>query len=220
MLSLDLIGISVCHVHCQNLYFKTQDEQCRGNGTTDGMFHGLRYFQCEDNCGLFVGLDKLSPDCQGSSLMTEPRGAKSYAKVASHGPPQSVQSHQPDNTSPADNTRSRSHLVSRPGGKESCIDPPSRPHCFEKGDRVVAFTKKGVHVRGTVRWVGRSVASQKFTITVVGIETVSTQLCCVMIVKLCCDVQLAEYINGPCYIVVWLLLCVNTQCVCKLSCNM
>ena len=127
-----------------------------------------------------MGLDKLSPDHQGSSLLTEPRGSKSYAKVSSHGPPHSVQSHQPDNASPSDNTRSRSHLVSRLGGKESCIDPPSRPHHFEKGDRVVAFTKKGVRVRGTVRWVGRSVASRKFTVIVVGIETVSTQLCCVI----------------------------------------
>ena len=182
-----------CHIRSQDLYFNTQDEQCRGHGTIDGTFHGVSYFQCEGNCGLFVGLDKLSPDHQGSSLITEPRGGKSYAKVASHGPPHSVQSHQPDNMSPADSTRSRSHVVSRPGSKESCVDPPPHPHRFEKGDRVVAFTKKGNRVHGTVRWVGRSVASRKFTITVVGIETVSTQLCCIMIVIFCCDVQLFEY---------------------------
>ena len=169
-----------CYIRSQDLYFNTQDEQCRGHGTSDGTFQGMSYFQCEGNCGLFVGLDKLSPDHQGSSLITEPRGGKSYAKVSSHGPPHSVQSHQPDNMSPADSTRSRSHVVSRPGGKESCVDPPPHPHRFEKGDRVVAFTKKGLRVHGTVRWVGRSVASRKFTITVVGIETVSTQLCYVI----------------------------------------
>ena len=172
---------SYVHVlpYSQNLYFNTQDEQCRGNGTTDGTFQGMRYFICEDNCGLFVGLDKLSPDRHGSSLVNEPRGAKSYAKVASHGPQQRVQSHQLDNTPPADNTRSRSHVVSRTGGKETCVDPPSHPPRFQKGDRVVAFGKKGIRVHGTVRWVGRNVASRKFTITVMGIETVSIQLCCV-----------------------------------------
>lgn len=158
-----------------DLYFNTQNEQCRGNGTTDGTLHGVRYFQCEGNCGLFVGLDKLSPD-HLSSLIMEPRGGKSYAKVASHGPPHSIQSHQPDNTSPADSTPSRSHVVSRPGGKESCVNPPSRPPLFMPGDKVVAFTKKGLRVHGTVRWVGRSVAFSKFAIKVVGIETVSTQL--------------------------------------------
>ena len=166
--------------YSQNLYFNTQDEQCRGNGTTDGTFQGVRYFHCQGNCGLFVGLDKLSADRQGSSLISEPRVAKSYAKVANHGPPHSVQSHQPDNTSPGDNTHSRSHVVSRPGAKESCIDPPSHPPYFKPGDRVVAFTKKGVRVHGTVHWVGRNVASRKFTVIVVGIKTVSTQLCCVI----------------------------------------
>ena len=96
--------------------------------------------------------------------------------VASHGPQQRVQSHQLDNTPPTDNTRSRSHVVSQPGGKQSYVDPPSHPPRFKKGDRVVAFSKKDVRVHGTVRWVGRNVASRKFTITVVGIETVSTQL--------------------------------------------
>ena len=163
-----------------NMFFNTQDEQCRGNGTTDGTFQGTRYFLCEDNCGLFVGLDKLSPDRHGSSLINEPRSAKSYAKVASHGPQQRAQSHQLDNTTPADNTRSRSHVVSRPGSKETCVDPPSHPPRFQKGERVVAFTKKGGRVHGTVRWVGRGVSSRKFAITIVGIETVSTQLCCVL----------------------------------------
>ena len=127
-----------------------------------------------------MALDKLSADVEGSTFTTEPRSGESYSKAANRRPPQSVQSHQPDNTSPAENTRSRSHVVSRPGGKESCVDPPSHPPHFKPGDRVVAFTKKGNRVHGTVRWVGRNVASRKFTITVMGIETVSTQLCCVI----------------------------------------
>ena len=33
--------------------------------------------------------------------------------------------------------------------------------------------KNGIGVHGTVRWVGKATASRKFTVTVVGIETVS-----------------------------------------------
>ena len=149
------------------LYFTTQDPQYRGKGTTDGTFRDQRYFHCEMNCGLFVALDKLSPDSQGSSLTKEPRGGNSYAKVASHGPPEGGQS------THAANTKSRSQAISRHESKGSCVDrlPPPR---FKLGDRVVAFNKKGIPVHGTVRWVGMSVASRKFTVTVAGIETVST----------------------------------------------
>ena len=144
-------------------YFTTQDPQYRGKGTTDGTFRDQRYFHCEDNCGLFVALDKLSPDPQGSSLTKEPGGGKSYAKVASHGP-----SSQGGQSTPAANTRSRSHAVS----KESSVDQLTSSR-FKKGNRVVAFNKNGIGVHGTVRWVGKATASRKFTVTVVGIETVS-----------------------------------------------
>ena len=162
------------------LLFNTQDEQCCHRGTTDGTFRGVRYFHCKDNCGLFVALDKLSADAEGSTLTNEPRSGGSYAKVASRAPLQSGQSHHLDSSPPAVNTRSRSQAVSRPGNKESSVDPQLRSPRFQKGDRVVAFNKKGIRVHGTVRWVGRSTVARKFTLTVVGIETVSTQLCCVL----------------------------------------
>ena len=156
----------------KNLYFTTQDPQYRGKGTTDGTFRDQRYFHCEDNCGLFVALDKLSPDSQGSSLTKEPRGGKSYAKVASYEPPQSSQLHWPDSGSPASSTRSRSQAVS----KESSVDQITSSR-FKKGNRVVAFNKNGTAVHGTVRWVGKNAtASRKFTVTVVGIETVSNTI--------------------------------------------
>ena len=31
----------------------------RGRGTTDGLFRGKRYFQCDPECGIFVSLEKL-----------------------------------------------------------------------------------------------------------------------------------------------------------------
>ena len=118
-----------------------------------------------------MGLNKLSPNRQGSS-------AKRYAKVTSHEAQQRAQSHQPDNRPPATNTRSRSHVVIE--SDESSVDQQLRPPRFKHGDCVVAFNKKGIRVHGTVRWVGRNVASRKLTVTVVGIETVSIQLCCVL----------------------------------------
>ena len=148
-------------------YFTTQDPQYRGKGTTDGTFRDQRYFHCEDNCGLFVALDKLSPDSQGSSLTKEPPSGKSYAKVASHGPPQGGQS------TPAANTRARRQVISRHESKESSVDRHGPPR-FKPGDRVVAFNKKGIRVHGTVRWVGRNTATQKHTVTIAGIETVSS----------------------------------------------
>ena len=114
-----------------------------------------------------MALDKLSPDSQGSSLTKKPRSGKSYAKVASHGPPPSGQS------TLAGDTKSRSQAISRHESKVSSVDqlPPPR---FKLGDRVVAFSKNGIRVHGTVRWVGRNTASQKFLVTVAGIETVSS----------------------------------------------
>ena len=33
----------------------------RGRGFTNGEFRGVPYFQCEENCGMFVSLEKISP---------------------------------------------------------------------------------------------------------------------------------------------------------------
>ena len=134
-----------------------------------------------------MALDKLLADVEGSTFTNEPRSGESYSKVASYRPPQSVQSHQPDNMPPAANTRARSHVVSRPESKESSVDQQLPPPRFKPGDRVVAFNKKGIRVHGTVRWVGRNIASRKFTVTVVGIETVSIVLWSDCVCKLSCN---------------------------------
>ena len=44
-----------------------QEESFRGYGTTDGTFQGKRYFTCQDNCGFFVALDRLSPETEDKS---------------------------------------------------------------------------------------------------------------------------------------------------------
>ncbi len=37
-----------------------QDSRYLGKGSSDGFFGGYRYFECQDDCGLFVSLDKLA----------------------------------------------------------------------------------------------------------------------------------------------------------------
>jgi len=142
-----------------------RDEQCRGYGTTDGTFRNERYFHCEDKCGLFVALDKLSMDSEGNTLEKPPRGGQSYAKVASHGTAASSRSYPQESGGPADNTRARSQAINkRPIVHD---DQHSR---FKKGDRVVAFDKKGHRIHGKVGWVGKNETIRKCNF-IVGIET-------------------------------------------------
>lgn len=151
-----------------NVFLSMQDKQYRGHGTTDGTFRNERYFACEDKCGLFVALDKLSMDREGSTLEKAPRSGQSYASAVSHGPAASSQSYLQDSGPPADNTRARSQAIMRqPAVHDKQIGR------FKKGDRVVAFDKKGNRIHGTVRWSGmnETLRNRNF---LVGIETVSS----------------------------------------------
>lgn len=148
-----------------------QDEQCRGCGTTDGMFRDERYFACDDKCGLFVALNKLSMDREGNTLEMPPRGDQSCTKAVSHGTATSGQSYLLVSGPPAVNTWARSEAITkRPTVHD---DPPPR---FKKGDRVVAFDRKGNCIHGTVRWVGKNKAAQNAQNShwIFGIETVSS----------------------------------------------
>ena len=35
-------------------------KECKYHGTNNGKFKDTRYFKCENDCGMFVGLDKIS----------------------------------------------------------------------------------------------------------------------------------------------------------------
>lgn len=107
-----------------------QEGQYRGHGITDGTYRNERYFHCEDKCGLFVALDKLSMDREGNILEKAPRGGHGYAKAASH------------------KTAAR---------RPTTIHNDRLPR-FKKGDRVVAIDKKGIYIHGTVRWSGMNKA--------------------------------------------------------------
>ena len=150
-----------------NVFLSLQDEQYRGLGTTDGTFRDVRYFICEEKCGLFVALDKLSMDSDGNILEAAPHGGHSYSNAVSHGTARSDRSYPQDSGHPTDNLRPRSQAVQRPNVRDD-----QRPR-FKKGDRVVAFNKKGHRIHGTVRWVGKNEKARICTF-VVGIETVSS----------------------------------------------
>lgn len=144
-----------------------QEEQYRGRGTTDGTFRNERYFRCEDKCGLFVALDKLSMDREGNTLEKPPRGGQSYAKAASHGTAANSRSYPQESGGPADNAQARGQAIT----KRPTVHDDPLPR-FNKGDRVVAFDRKGNRIYGTVRWVGKNETARKCTF-LVGIETVS-----------------------------------------------
>lgn len=140
-----------------------QDERYRGHGTTDGTFHKKRYFVCDDKCGLFVALDKLAMDPEGNTLEKPvPCDGQSYAKAASHGTAASSRSYPQESGGPADNT----WVMQR------AIVHDDRLPRFKKGDRVVAFDKKGNCIYGTVRWAGENETVRNHYF-IVGIETVS-----------------------------------------------
>lgn len=44
--------------HCLSSIFPSQEEG-RGQGFTEGTYQGRQLFRCEDECGVFVALDKL-----------------------------------------------------------------------------------------------------------------------------------------------------------------
>ncbi len=135
----------------------SQDKKFRGRGSTDGTYRGHRYFMCADDCGLFVSLDRLSPDCEGSTLYPPP-GGQPYT----HGTDQVVYD-QPRPSGRADHGRPP---ASEPG------ESPAHPPQFTKGDRVVVHNKSGVAVHGVVRWAGNRTATRQFDVYILGIEMV------------------------------------------------
>ena len=131
-----------------------QDYRYLERGSTDGVFGGYRYFQCDENCGLFVSLEKLAPEPPPS-----PGADYSVAKKPKNPPVDSS----------ANTGKVSSHS----------FDPPvDQPHQhFKVNDRVVVYNKKNIAVHGTVRWTGRRVQTRTLESNHIGIETVSSSYC-------------------------------------------
>ena len=179
------------HIEISN--YSIQDQQYRGLDYTDGTFCDVRYFNCEDECGLFVALDKLSIDPEGNTLEAAPRGGQNYAKSVSHGSATSDRLYPQGGGPPADNTRARSQAVQQ----QNVQRHDDRLPRYKKGDRVVAFDKTGNRIHGTVRWIGTTDRTQHF---IVGIETVSSGNFCFI------QASLKHCIHSHC-----LVLCYKTR---------
>ncbi len=154
-------------------HFHSQDDAHRGRGlgTTDGTFGSSRYFFCDDMNGLFVALDKISPEPFPTSVR-QPKPTKAATTVnKSHV---SATATAPT-TSPL--ARSRANVTSHVVEQESSADPPKSEPCqFKIDERVMVFNKQGKEVYGRVRWYGDRTKTRNFGFTAVGIATVSTQL--------------------------------------------
>ena len=130
-----------------------QDKNTRGFGTTDGTFQRRKYFDCKDNCGLFVSLDKISADAEGNVPTAEESNAVTVD-------PQAEKKSRPYNT------RLQARESASGTRVESSIDR------FRAEDRVVAYNSNNVLIHGTVRWVGKVTDGKGGSIATVGIETV------------------------------------------------
>ena len=124
-----------------------QDPDHRGEGTSDGIFQNNPYFTCQNDCALFLSLEKLwtfEPKSVGM------QGELQSQQLASRQQSVSKQPTYADVTSP-----SRGHKkpppFAYPGSSE--VDPPRMR--FKIDDHVVIFDRKNTPLYGIVRWIGR-----------------------------------------------------------------
>ena len=141
------------------------------------MFMGKRYFTCADNCGMFVALDKLSRDREGSDLADPPPSGQQYVgQGSSHEDQQELS--RPVNRSAAAILREAQRSGDQnqqPVKKEEHVTESMKQRRvaqFKIRDRVVVYTEKNAAVHGTVRWIGRYNHPKLGATFVVGIETV------------------------------------------------
>ena len=133
-------------------------------GTTDGTFQDVRYFQCEDGCGLFVPLHLISPAddafVQNKPVECEEERERNKQTLGTETP------------------ASYSAAVTKGEQCESSVDPPN-PSVFQVGQRVMFHDKNGDKFYGVVKWTGRKDRDKKFGYPIVGIKTVKYILCSV-----------------------------------------
>ena len=144
-----------------------QDIEHRGKGSSDGYFQGYQYFDCEQNCGMFVSLETIR-----------------------HGVPQSQTQHIPVNKASDTHSKGASSHQSSGTSKSisynaSDVDPPrtsttkAKPR-FRLNDRVVVFNKDDIALFGTVKWTGKKSRLEGLEggrIIHVGIEMVCVHRC-------------------------------------------
>ena len=148
-----------------------QEEVYRGQGVTDGTFRGKRHFVCEDNCGMFVALDKLSHDREGNDFTAAPPSGQRYTG---------------QDTVPREPLQKPSHPVTRSAAAAAAAAAAAKKEGQKPGsltqsrfkvkDRVVVYDKNDRAVHGTVRYVGKYPSPELTGAFVVGVETVSPHM--------------------------------------------
>lgn len=120
-----------------------------------------------------MGLDKLSPDRQGSSRAMVSSSIQSITNEGSaRKSPRSDQGHPDSSNQHGMMTRFReraSNSVQRQASGTSVDTPRST---FSIGDKVVVYNRQNVRIPGVVQWVGK-LTGHGLDFTAVGIETVS-----------------------------------------------
>ena len=140
----------------------TQDPKYRSKGTSDGVFQNRPYFICDNNCGLFVSLEKL---------WFEPKSVGMQDKLQLASRQQSV--NKPPSyaavTSPPFHGHKKHPCPASPGSSD--VDPR-----FKINDHVVIFDKHDTPLHGSVRWIGRrNQMGRDLGELHVGIETVTIE---------------------------------------------
>ena len=128
---------------------------------------------------MFVTLDKLSLDREGSDLAALPPSGQRYG---GRGPSQHEDQHEPSRpvTHSAAATQREAQrsggLKQQPVKKEErvAVESKEQPR-FRIKDRVVVYTKKNTPVHGIVRWTGRC-NHPELPGFVIGIETVRSMV--------------------------------------------
>ena len=127
---------------------------------------------------MFVALDKLSRDREGSNLAAPPPSGQQYG---GRGPNQHEDQQEPSRPV-AYSAAAAQREAQKSGGQSQ--QPVKKPRVavgskeqhtvaqFRKKDRVVVYTEKGTAVHGTVQWTGRYNHPELKGAFVVGVETV------------------------------------------------
>lgn len=147
-------------LHGTNFGVEICDKLHRTKGSSDGSFQEYQYFECEQNCGMFVSLERI--------LSQHPRGTPS-----DH---QSQRQYTP--TTANDNKQSYARVLSKPQpssvGRDTGteVDPPSSKaqSAYKVNDRVVIFDKNDIALHGVVKWTGRKRRLGDGKVIHVGIE--------------------------------------------------
>ena len=132
-------------LHCISFH-DLQEAEFRHRGNNNGFFGSVQHFTCDDKCGLFVPLHRLSPNPGSPPTATGSQHQHSQAHTAMN--------------------KALDHPLQGIKNRH-----PPKPQ-FQLKDRVTVYNKYGEGVHGKVKWTDSVVvAGQKFI--AVGIRLVS-----------------------------------------------